>query len=297
MKRFFPWLFVILPAFGFFIFALKAGLAAGINPKAEVLDLIAESILLIILLVWIRTASILKRRQKTYWIFVSGAACLIWLMVIKMVAEYSIEEPFSLQLLETLLAISGVILLSMGIGAWSHDYRLLIQTAEEKQQQYRQLSYTDALTGIGNRAAYDRQLKELNDYNTPYVLLLADIDHFKKINDQHGHDVGDLALQHVAKTIHKNSRGVEECFRIGGEEFALLLANCTASQATDIAERIRYAVETTPLSSKSLELSFTISIGLCISDREETSQTTYRHADTALYQAKKEGRNQVVFAD
>ncbi len=289
-----PWLLVTLPALLLLFTSIHLGSKNGWNPNAELLDLLAESVLMAILLLWIRTASILKRQQRTYWVFILGVFCLVWLMILKMVAEYALVQPLGLQILETVFAIAGVTLLSFGIAAWGRDYRILIEETEEKKNQYKQLSLTDALTQLPNRAAYNKQIQRLTSQKTDYILVLADLDHFKQINDQHGHDAGDAALQQVSKTLRASCRGDEECFRIGGEEFAIFLTQCTLEQAKDVAERVRLAIESTPVAWQDSTIQCTVSIGLCFSQQGESPQTTYRHADAALYQAKQEGRNRVV---
>jgi diguanylate cyclase (GGDEF)-like protein len=293
-NRFLPWVIIFIPA-AFLLFQfIRISIAPGWRSDVEYLDIIAELTLMIILLKWVHTASVLKRQQKTYWIFFSGTACLIWLMCLKIVAEVSLVESLLLQVLETSLAIIGVILLSMGIAAWSRDYQFLITETEEKKNQYKQLSLTDALTKLPNRAAYNNKISRFTKFNTSYVLILADLDHFKSVNDRYGHDAGDEALKHIAGLLQSNCRNQEECFRIGGEEFAISLKECSIEHAKTIAERIRTAIESAPVQWQGLDFKCTVSIGLCVSKAGESPQTTYRHADAALYQAKQEGRNCVV---
>ena len=291
-----PWLLVAVPAALMVVLTLSLSVETGWRSNIEYLDIVAELVLLGILLKWVQTAAVLKRQQRTYWVFFSGNACLIWLMCLKLVGEVSLYDALWLQMTESIVAIAGVILLSFGIAAWSRDYQTLISETEEKKNQYKQLSLTDALTGLPNRSAYNQKIEWLTTRSLRYVLMLVDLDHFKQVNDNHGHDAGDAALTHVAQLLRANCRSQEDGFRIGGEEFAILISDCSLTQAEAIAERIRRAVELTPVVWQNTEIVCTVSIGLYLSQMGEGAQTTYRHADMALYQAKQQGRNSVVIA-
>lgn len=157
------------------------------------------------------------------------------------------------------------------------------------------LSLTDALTGLNNRATLNHSLVQainLNQrYKTPVSLLIMDIDHFKKINDQFGHITGDHTLVGIAELMLKNFREADELFRIGGEEFLVLLHNADAAFAISIAERFRMAVETAELIPNH---QVTVSIGVCERQFEESPQAWMSTCDKRLYRAKKEGRNKTI---
>ncbi|EAR11434.1 GGDEF domain-containing protein [Reinekea blandensis] len=289
-----PWLLILLPATAMVVLVLVLSVQTGWRSAIDYLDIIAELVLLGILLKWVQTASVLKRQQRTYWVFLAGNACLVWLMSLKLVEEVSLYNELWFQIAESLFAIAGVVLLSMGIAAWSRDYQALIDDTEAKKNQYKQLSITDALTGLMNRTAYNQRIEQFVSDQQPYLLMLIDLDHFKQINDRYGHDAGDAALKQVGALLGSNSRNQEDCFRVGGEEFAIVLTQCSLSQAESIAERLRTAIETHAIRWQDAELSCTVSIGLCLSQTGESPQTTYRHADAALYEAKQNGRNRVV---
>lgn len=163
------------------------------------------------------------------------------------------------------------------------------------------LATTDELTGLSNRRTAVQRLDELWEaaarYQQPLACILLDIDHFKRFNDTHGHDVGDAVLRHVASVLRRNTRGSDLICRIGGEEFLVLCPSTTAAEASVGAERLRRTVESSALNCNGIELSVTLSAG--VSERDTTmidSDQLLKSADNALYAAKQAGRNQVAVA-
>ena len=138
-----------------------------------------------------------------------------------------------------------------------------------------------------------REIEFINkDHGKSFAVLLIDLDHFKRLNDEHGHDVGDLALQHAAGIISSCIRAGDFLFRYGGEEFLLVLAEVDQTIALRIAEFIRKRLESNPISvSKEKKLTITASIGLAIYDGHPDYQYLISAADKALYEAKRLGRN------
>lgn len=158
---------------------------------------------------------------------------------------------------------------------------------------------TDALTGLMNRHALNQTLGEQimagERRHTVFSLLMMDVDYFKSINDTYGHDVGDLALKHVASTVSSQVRTGEFCARFGGEEFVVLLPSMEEREALVVAERIRAAVESSPLPEPSHQI--TLSIGVATYRPGMTADELLKAADTQVYAAKKNGRNQVRTAE
>ena len=155
---------------------------------------------------------------------------------------------------------------------------------------------TDGLTGLVNRRAFDEHLKRLlnetDRFGQPLALILADIDHFKQINDNLGHEAGDEVLRRVAKKLLEGVRNVDVVARYGGEEFAILLPQTALAGATDLADRLRHAVEARPMKFKGEEVSVTISLGVAsYPDAVPSREILFRSADRALYEAKEAGRN------
>lgn len=161
----------------------------------------------------------------------------------------------------------------------------------------------DPLTRAYNRRVFDdRLLAELAfsvRHGQPLSLLMMDIDHFKRFNDQHGHPAGDLVLQSVAQKIEETLRTEDLFARYGGEEFAVLVRNTSELDSLVVAERIRNLVERNPVFWEGTALKVTISIGVaCNAATAEPPNILLKRADQALYRAKEQGRNRVVvFAD
>jgi len=160
---------------------------------------------------------------------------------------------------------------------------------------------TDALTGLHNRREFEsgmvREMERARRMQVPLSLAILDIDFFKRINDQHGHDVGDAVLREVAATLQRHIRKSDLLARIGGEEFALVMLGTQPPGARVVLERLRQAVAGLHIAAGGQGIGCTISIG--ITDRVDSDRdwpTLYKRADKALYEAKKGGRNRVVKA-
>ena len=154
----------------------------------------------------------------------------------------------------------------------------------------------DALTQLLNRkflpVVLGKQVATARRNNTQFALLMVDIDHFKRINDQHGHEIGDQVLQHTASVLTSSMRAGDYAFRHGGEEFLLLIVDTHQANAHTFAERIRQDIELNPLQlSSGINLNVTISIGIAMHDGHPDFLRSLRRADQALYQAKQNGRN------
>jgi diguanylate cyclase (GGDEF)-like protein len=178
----------------------------------------------------------------------------------------------------------------------------IVRLLENNVQLERMVS-VDRLTQIHNRNYYETQMpleiERANRNRQKLAFLMADIDHFKVCNDEHGHDVGDKVLHLVAQTIKGHLRRIDLLFRYGGEEFAVLLPGADRDAAERTAERIREVVSITPLTlDDGTNVSVTISIGGCIyPDNAQNDDELFRSADKALFRAKQEGRNRVSFYD
>ena len=156
----------------------------------------------------------------------------------------------------------------------------------------------DYLTGLANRrrfrGAFGQELERWRRYRLPCALLLVDIDHLKKINDAHGHTAGDRVIRHVADALTEFSRDNDTAARLGGEEFALLLAGADGAKALAAAERLREAVGGAEVEGVGTA---TVSIGVAACPAHaQNERTLYAAADAALYRAKREGRNRSALA-
>jgi diguanylate cyclase (GGDEF)-like protein len=156
----------------------------------------------------------------------------------------------------------------------------------------------DPLTGLANRRRFRKalgnELERFRRYGTPCALILLDIDHLKKINDAHGHSVGDVMIRNVAATLAEASRDNDTAARLGGEEFALLLAGVNEKQAVTAAARLQPTLSKEPIEGSGL---VTVSLGVAACPAHAKSERSlYAASDKALYRAKNEGRNRVEIA-
>jgi len=158
------------------------------------------------------------------------------------------------------------------------------------------LSYKDQLTGLYNRYKIEEVFeyqKALTDrYNEQFSLILMDVDHFKQINDQYGHDIGDEVIKGVADVLRQHTRKSDLIVRWGGDEFVILATKTELTHMVELAEAIRCDIAMAPLSVLDNK-SVTVSIGVAAVVTEDTLKTMLRRADDALYEAKREGRNRV----
>jgi diguanylate cyclase (GGDEF)-like protein len=158
-------------------------------------------------------------------------------------------------------------------------------------------SKTDPLTGLFNRRHFTElcQLEEgrARRHGFPFSVLMLDIDHFKRINDTHGHPVGDLAIKALAGMCQSSLRVHDLAARYGGEEFVLTLPQTDTEGATVVAERLRRKTEALAVASEGGEVHFTVSIGLATSRKDTQFEAVVESADQALYRAKQGGRNRV----
>ncbi|MBM3998462.1 MAG: diguanylate cyclase [Planctomycetes bacterium] len=170
-------------------------------------------------------------------------------------------------------------------------------TLEERVQKLHERATQDPLTKVANRAEFDRVIAEFVETHrqagAPCSLIICDIDHFKKINDVHGHQAGDEALVHFAAALSQFASPGDLVARYGGEEFVLLCASCDNAAATERAERARRHIASTPQSVLGGRC-ITASFGVSEIQGGDTAETLLRRADRALLQAKETGRNRVV---
>lgn len=177
------------------------------------------------------------------------------------------------------------------------------QTGElkERVRKERDQALTDTLTGIPNRLAWEERVKQeyarWKRFGTPLTLLVWDVDHFKRINDEFGHRAGDKVLKVIANLLADNVRETDFVARYGGEEFTVLMPGADPEAARGVAEKLRAAVEHCGFHYKGDEVPITISCGIAGFRDGDSVEAVFERADRALYQAKAEGRNRCVVAD
>jgi diguanylate cyclase (GGDEF)-like protein len=171
--------------------------------------------------------------------------------------------------------------------------------AARAQEDFIDLATRDPLTGLANRVAWAVLLQAESErhqrYRSPFALLAFDLDHFKTVNDRHGHAAGDAVLRHVAATLQHCLRRTDIAARLGGDEFVVLLPNTTHRQATRLAERWRGTLADERLTAGGVAVSLSCSIGVASTeDQPHDLAALQRLADARSYQAKRAGRNRVV---
>ncbi|MBI5026477.1 MAG: diguanylate cyclase, partial [Nitrospirae bacterium] len=185
------------------------------------------------------------------------------------------------------------LLLMLGLQAVTaiENARLYTKTVE--------LATTDELTGVSNRRVFmeelSREAARAGRYNLAFSLLMIDIDHFKWVNDSHGHPAGDAVLKSLARILKGQVRQVDIVARYGGEEFAIILPETSIDGARVVGERIRAAIASTPFSiDHEKNIGVTVSVGIsCFPESAQSVELLIERADQALYTAKREGRNRV----
>jgi diguanylate cyclase (GGDEF)-like protein len=172
----------------------------------------------------------------------------------------------------------------------------------ELEQQLRLKATHDALTGIYNRGALleilEKELVRHGRDARPVSIIFADLDHFKRINDEHGHLAGDAVLREVSRRVGAVLRPYDTLGRYGGEELLIVLPACDRDGAVEVAERVRAAVATLPVDTDFGAISCSLSIGVAVAGEGVTiaSQRLIHLADDALYRAKEGGRNRIEMA-
>lgn len=175
-----------------------------------------------------------------------------------------------------------------------------MQSLRQQLDKVKEESLTDALTSLANRKAFDQmlnlQIQQYTEQNSPFCLVIADIDFFKKFNDIFGHLVGDKVLRYVGKTIKSCVKGKDMAARFGGEEFVLVLPETDIKGAEIVAEHVRVAISKSALidhNSNEKYGKITISLGISQFQKGELPNDLIKRADQALYKAKENGRNRV----
>jgi len=163
-----------------------------------------------------------------------------------------------------------------------------------------QASMTDPLTGVNNRLILDSTLKHeiglFRRYKTPLTLLMMDVDNFKAINDDYGHECGDRVIKVIADTLSKSIRETDTLIRYGGDEFIILLSNTASKGAHQISEYIRNTLENLELVYEGNKINFTSSFGCASLTKKDVGNSLFKRADKALSQAKNCGRNRTYLS-
>lgn len=235
-------------------------------------------------------------KSTTYWPL---AMTLILFMLQQLIRAIVLStNTFNLTLFDShFMQTSGSFFLLLYLSLLTVSYLMIVHCKQETS--LKKAASIDPLTGWYNRKDIDKlighkyQDTESNSNSVGFIML--DIDNFKVINDQHGHLVGDKAIKHICNTTRRCIQQSDYCFRLGGEEFVICIADTNLQTLKLLAEKIRSQVESTPLFINSVSIKLTVSIGITTSSQSDFSwEAAVERADKALYQAKNMGRNRTV---
>jgi two-component system cell cycle response regulator len=182
------------------------------------------------------------------------------------------------------------------------DHLYMVRRYNKVIEELEHISIRDFLTKLYNRHYFFSNIEHIAANairnNTPYAIIMIDIDFFKKVNDTYGHHAGDVAIQHLATVLKETARASDYCFRWGGEEFLILIPSSSDNESYQFAERLRKAVEMSTVFVEDEELTFniTISLGVTLGLEKDANQLISK-ADEMLYEAKLSGRNCVKITD
>ncbi|MAK92790.1 MAG: GGDEF domain-containing protein, partial [Oleibacter sp.] len=213
-------------------------------------------------------------------------------MILQAMEKYQQDEEEREQKLEAKLKLLQERLNEME--AEVKESRLAIEEQKRKATH-------DPLTGLPNRDAYQGRLEEelvrRHRYGGNLALIVADVDHFKKINDNYGHLAGDRVLTLIARTLRKHLRDIDFIARFGGEEFVILMPETNGADAWTAAEKLRTKIEQSPFNFRKERVPVTMSFGISEFRALESPDVVFERADKALYKAKESGRNQCQLAE
>lgn len=269
--------------------------------EVDFLDVFGELLLLILVQFWIVTIAFARLRAATYNYLITGFSIITLANTADLLDEFVLDELNLLNLLENIAYPLGMMIATVGLFKLSRDYRKLISKVNRDRDSWRNKANRDQLTGLLNRRYFFEVMPDIANADSiekaAPALLMLDIDLFKSVNDQFGHDKGDILLRSVGECIRKFCRNEDKGFRLGGEEFGILLLGVDTDAVLEAAERIRQRISIIQIKTESGEMvSRTVSIGVSFLDKSDTLDSWMKKADDALYQAKDQGRNRVNVA-
>ena len=200
-----------------------------------------------------------------------------------------------------ILCLWMILATTYGISQWllmrrrNYEQSKKIDDLESEKEKYRQLSTLDALTNLLNRHGIERFVENLQITRVPASVIIIDVDHFKRVNDQRGHYGGDRVLRTMGDILRTHTRNTDGLGRWGGEEFVLVCPGASLSKAADLAEKLRHRIMETNFIPED-PMPITASFGVSTSNADQSFDDAFRQADQALYLAKSRGRNCVVAA-
>ncbi len=243
---------------------------------------------------------------RRYMVLIAGTFLAVWTQIVAWLTDWQYPFLAKIALPMVVLCASTIIFLAQELRRSSARERRLVQLSVElKQKEWmlEQLATTDPLTGLYNRRFFYEQLghefRRSSRQGHPLSVILIDLDFFKKVNDQHGHGVGDFVLAEFADIVRSSLRDGDLGARYGGEEFIVMLPETSLGDAKLVAERIRGRVRERLFSTGKSSLHMSASLGAAAvpSAGIAGEDDLVNAADAALYRAKRDGRDRVVLAD
>ena len=239
----------------------------------------------------------LGQRYSIYWLYPLLAGLPVLLHLRRSLAVGLVSGALALPLVFSQFDSGTAVVISFSMATTWLVSAWLVFAVKEQSRRLKDMAVTDPLTGAYNRRYLEEQARHAMDawerYQQPCTLFLIDVDHFKRINDRYGHSVGDTAIKRLVDVISRRIRAVDILCRFGGEEFIVLLPGTAIEGGMKFAEELRQVVGHAKILPKG---SMTISIGVCEVGAADDLDQWFRLADTALYLAKRHGRNRVEMA-
>ncbi|PWK49284.1 GGDEF domain-containing protein [Pleionea mediterranea] len=298
-----PFIFLRFFSGDYAVALLDAFISAGMLSLTISVYKTGNTIFASVLLSWIGILGMLVT------VYLQGAEQVIWCYPAMILVYYLLQPKHAIsinavatillflllrdKLSDTIMIATLVTIVLTNLLAYIFSFQTLKQN-----QLLTDLSIKDPLTNTRNRRALDEALqKVISQYQRNQEvtsLILLDIDHFKEINDSHGHKIGDQLLVKVAELISQRIRTTDDLYRIGGEEFVIMPVGASINEARELSEQLRTMIESSPQLSK---FKLTISLGVAEYQSGETGEHWLHRADQALYQAKRTGRNKTCVAE
>jgi diguanylate cyclase (GGDEF)-like protein len=239
-----------------------------------------------------------QRKQQKLDRIVAAAMTVFWLCyIIRLVVYFMMNQSNEYAQNSQWSQYMLMFYFTSGVAALSLAFLLIVTITKDVIERHHAENTRDALTGIANRRGFDKMVERQIAGSPAFgAVMMIDLDHFKQVNDVHGHAAGDEVLLATAQTLSLGCHGFGEAARMGGEEFAVLVRATHAEAALQLAELLRTSVAATRLPAPLDSISFTASIGVANIEPDESVSDAMRRADVALYKAKEAGRDRVAYA-
>lgn len=235
-------------------------------------------------------------QEHLFYIF---PACIAWYLLCKPAVGLAIAIALNIAIVPVVMDYNGQFLIAFYIAMLPFILLLFFsaQTLRSHHKRLNNLATIDYLTQAGNRRLFqqdlDNNIRNCERHNIPCCLILLDMDHFKSLNDKHGHTVGDKVLIRVASLVSRRLRRSDKLYRLGGEEFAIILSHAGLKEAVLAAKDLKRFIDSKQIQSLP---AFTISYGVAQFRREESAEDWLMRADKALYESKDMGRDRITIA-